>query len=409
MAVYEYKGLDTDGKAVGGIIDADSPKGARLKLKQSGIYPTDVTAPADSKTISWPKKGIPFPLMMERVTLQDLSVLTRQLATLLGAGLTLMESLTALMEQVENKGLQKVIAGIRERVEEGNSFADALRTYPKVFSGLYVHMVRAGEASGTIEGMMLRLADFLEHQVRLRNRVIASMTYPILMMAIGVVILFGLITFVVPMVTRTFEEMHQTLPLPTRLLIGLSNFMEGYWFWILIFAGVTTFFVKRYLKTPGGREKYDGLILNLPLVGRIVRMIALSRLSRTLSTLLASGVPLLQAIQIVKDVVNNKVLEKVLDEASKNIKEGETIAGPLKKSGVIPPLVTHMIAVGEKSGELEGMLLKVAEVYDAEVETTVSTLTSLLAPVMILAMGVVVLFIVLAILVPIFELSQIVR
>ena len=409
MAVYEYKGLSTDGKEIVGIIDADSPKGARLKLKRSGIYPTEVIAPPDSKAIFWPQKGISLPLMMERVSLQDLSIMTRQLATLLGAGLTLMQSLTALIEQVENKGLQKVIAGIRERVKEGSSFADALRVYPKVFSELYVHMVGAGEASGTLEGMLLRLADFLEHQVRLRNRIIATMTYPILMMIVGTVVLFGLITFVVPMVTNTFEEMHQTLPLPTRLLIGVSNFMRDYWFWILTVAGMAILFLKRYLKTPKGRERYDGIILNLPLIGRLVRMVALSRFSRTLSTLLVSGVPLIQALQIVKDVVNNKVLGRVLEEASKNIKEGETIADPLKKSGVVPPLVTHMIAVGEKSGELEGMLLKVAEVYDAEVETTVSTLTSLLSPVMILIMGIVVLFIVLAILVPIFELSQIVR
>lgn len=410
MAVYEYKGLTQEGKELAGIVDAESPKTARLKLRKSGIFPIEIQE-SQEKT-----QAVPLTTEIrsyfswgERITVQEVAIMTRQMATLLGAGLPLMEALAALTEQVEKPALRRIVAGVREQVKEGGALASALAAHPKLFSDLYVNMVRAGEASGTLDGMLKRLADFLEHQVRLKNMIMATMTYPIFMLVVGTGVLFALITFVVPKVTAVFSEMHQTLPLATRILISVSNFMQSYWWAVLFLIVMGGVGFNRFIQTPKGRVWWDGFLLRSPVAGKLIRMVALSRFSRTLSTLLASGIPLLQALGIVQPVVANKVLADAIENARQGIKEGEGIAEPLKRSALIPPLVSHMIAIGERSGELEGMLLKVAEAYDNEVETTINSLTSLLAPVMILIMGAVVLFIVLAILVPLFELSQIVR
>lgn len=410
MAVYEYKGLTQEGKELAGIVDAESPKTARLKLRKSGIFPTEIQESQETTHAARLTTEIRSYLSLgDRITVQEVAIMTRQMATLLGAGLPLMEALAALTEQIEKPALRRIVAGVREQVKEGAALASALAAHPKLFSDLYVNMVRAGEASGTLDGMLKRLADFLEHQVRLKNKILATMTYPIFMLVIGTGVLFALITFVVPKVTAVFSEMHQTLPLATRILISVSNFMQTYWWAVLFLIIIAGVGFNRFIQTPKGRVRWDGFLLRSPVAGKLIRMVALSRFSRTLSTLLASGIPLLQALGIVQAVVGNKVLADAIENARQGIKEGEGIAEPLKRSALIPPLVTHMIAVGERSGELEGMLLKVAEAYDNEVETTINSLTSLLAPVMILIMGAVVLFIVLAILVPLFELSQIVR
>ena len=412
MAVFEYKGLTTDGKESSGIIDADNPKMARAKLKRSGIFPVSVlegTRPTRSALpVSTASRGL-SQILTERIRHQDVAILTRQLATLIGAGLPLIESLNALVDQLERGGLKRVVAGVREIVKEGGSLGDALGHYPRVFSELYINMVRSGEASGTLDLMLLRLSDFLEKQIQLRNKIMATMAYPLIMVGIGSIILFMLITFVIPQVTSVFDEMQQVLPLPTRILLGVSDFLQGYWWLILfIFAfGILGF--RRWVRTQKGREKYDRWILKLPFLGSLFKRVSISRFSTTLSTLLGSGIPLLRSLEIVKEVVNNCVLAEAINGAMRNIREGESIAEPLKRSGVFPPLVTHMIAVGEKSGELEKVLLKVSEAYDHEVETIATTLTSLLTPVMILVMGGVVLFIVVSILLPIFEMSQVVR
>ena len=410
MAVYEYKGLTQEGKELVGIVDAESPKTARLKLRKSGIFPIEIQETGDSA------KAVPLTTEIrsllswgERITVQEVAIMTRQMATLLGAGLPLMEALTALTEQVEKPALRRILAGVREQVKGGGSLVSALAAHPKVFSDLYINMVRAGEASGTLDGMLSRLADFLEHQVRLKNKILATMTYPIFMLVVGTVVLFALITFVVPKVTAVFSDMHQALPIATRILISVSGFMQAYWWAVLFLIAIAGVGFNRFIQTPKGRVRWDGLLLRFPVAGKLVRMVALSRFSRTLSTLLSSGIPILDALGIVQAVVGNQVLAGAIENARQSIKEGEGIAEPLKRSTLIPPLVSHMIAVGERSGELEAMLQKVAEAYDNEVDTTINSLTSLLAPVMILIMGTVILFIVLAILVPLFELSQIVR
>jgi general secretion pathway protein F len=404
VPVFEYKGLNARGRGVAGMVDADSPRMARQRLKADGIYPTELVegrakAKAEARSVR----------LGGRIRAMDVALATRQLATLVGAGIPMLECLAALVDQVENQRLRQVVADVRERVKEGNSLSESLKAHPKAFSELYVSMVAAGEASGTLGPMLNRLADFAERQVALSGTVMATMTYPVLMIVIGFTILMLLMTFVVPKVTQVFEGMNQALPAPTVALIAFSDFVRGYW-WALVILAVGLFFAfRRWVATDAGRMTYDRVSLTLPVVGRLVRMVAISRFTRTLSTLLSGGIPLLEAMSITQRVVLNRVLADAIASAGENIKEGESIAAPLAASKVFPPMVTHMIAVGEATGELEAMLVKVAEAYDREVETTVASLTSILSPVMILVMGSAVFAIVLAILLPIVELSGVVR
>ncbi len=420
MAVYEYKGLTTEGRSVSGIVDADNPKTARFKLRKSGIFPVEgLESHQAGSAMAPPHPAVAIPppaggrllrdMLAERVTIQELAVVTRQMATLLGAGLPLLEVLSALGDQVEKRLLKWTIAQVREQVKEGRSLADALAMHPRIFSPVYIQMIRVGEASGSLDQILLYLAQFLERQGQLRSRVLSSMAYPFFMLAVSALVLVFLLNFVVPRVLSVFADVHQVLPLPTRILINVTWLLQGYWWLFLVLMFLGGLALRQYLATPVGREKYDGWKLKAPIVGKLVKLIALSRFADTLSILLKGGVPLLQAFDIVKKVVNNRVLEKALESARENIREGESIAEPLRRSGVFPPLVTRMIAVGEASAELERMLQKVAEAYQNEVDITLGTLMSLLAPLMILVMGLVVLFIVMAILLPILEMSQLVR
>lgn len=410
MGVFEYRGIGSDGKSVAGIVDAESSKTARTKLRQSGIFPTEVLEGSDLGKRTGQSAPIGFRRfgLGERVGLMDLSVATRQLATLLAANLPLMEALTALGDQIEHRELKTVVASIRERVREGSSLAAVLGLYPRVFSDVYVNMVNAGESSGTLDAMLTRLADYLESQVKLRNQIRAAFAYPILMLVVGVGTLFLLLTYVVPKVTKIFEEMHQTLPLSTIILIKTSKFLSQYWWLVVLVVLAAAVGFQRYTATKEGRVRLERLLLRLPVLGRVVLLVAVSRFTRTLSTLLSSGVPLLTALDVVKKVVHLGPISDAIDRARESVREGQSLADPLRKSGMFPALVTHMIAIGEKSGDLEPMLVKVSEAFDNEVQTTIVTMTSLLTPVMILVMGVIVLFIVASILLPIFELSQVV-
>jgi general secretion pathway protein F len=284
-----------------------------------------------------------------------------------------------------------------------------LEVYPKDFSPIYIHMVRAGEASGALDQILFRLAEFLEKQLALKNKVTNATLYPALMLAVGVGVLFFLMTFVVPKITAVFASMKQALPWPTVALMAVSRFFADYWMVLAGLAVGAALAARRIVRTDGGRMMADRLILRLPLIGDVARMVAISRLTSTMATMLASGVQLLEAMDVSKRVMNNRVLEETVEAARQNIREGETIADPLKRSGEVPALVTHMIAVGERSGEMEEMLRRVSQIYDGEVERVITRLTSLLEPVMILVMGVIVFFIVVAILLPIFEMGQMVR
>jgi len=332
--------------------------------------------------------------------------MTRQLATLLRAGIPLFESLNALIEQVENERLQRALTNIREQVREGTSFAKALEGHPLIFPPLYVNMVHAGEASGTMEAVLERLTIFMENQAKLKSKVTAAMAYPALMAIIGIVLISVLMVAVVPNLVTTFQSMDQALPWYTELLIFTSNIMGSYW-WLLLamlVGGIWGF--RRWKRTEAGRYAWDNFTLKAPIFGSLMMMLSIARFTRTLSTLLASGVDLLHAMGIVKNVLDNAVLEKIVAEAIASIREGQTIADPLKRSKRFPPIVTHMIAIGEKSGQLENMLENVAIAYDSAVETRVGVLTSLLEPLMIVIMGGAVAFIAFSILMPLIQMSN---
>jgi len=408
MPVYEYTALKQSGKNVKGIIDADSVLAARQALRGSGVFPVDV-----KETSSTPKETVsyltPVATLFKRVKPGELSAVTRQLATLLGAGLTLVESLNALISQATNPLLKKSMAQIKESVNQGNSLASSLSQHPKIFSQIYMNMVRAGEASGSLDMVLERLAEYTEHQEALRGRIRAALAYPIIMFVIGTVILFLLIAFIVPNITRVFSEMDQTLPLPTIALIGASNFLKSYWWVVLSFFGGCVVLVKRFAKSQKGRHIKDEIKLRIPVFGSINTKMAMARFGRTLGSLLQSGVPLLSGLQIVRNIVNNGLISRAIDDAIVQLEEGESLAAPLSRSPWFPPIAVQMISVGEKSGELHNMLNKIADIYERETESQVTALTSMLEPLMILAMGLAVGFIVVSILFPIFEMNQMIR
>ncbi len=407
MPVYEYTALDRAGKNVAGIIDADSTVAARQKLRASGKYPVQVKE-TTAKTKSESAAGFSLPSLFNRVTPDDIHALTRQLATLLNAGIPLVGALDALMEQSTSPPLKKIIAQIKESVNEGNSLTLSLTKHPKLFSNIYINMVRAGEASGSLDVVLERLAEFGEHQQALKGRFQAALVYPIFMAIIGTGVLFFLLSFVVPNLTRIFTEMKQVLPLPTTILIWFSDFMRSYWWAILLVIVAIIFGIKEFVKRPEGRHIWDTLKLRLPVIGQINRKIALSRFGRTLGSLLQSGVPLITSLQIVRNIVNNVLMGDVIDEAMEDIQAGKSLNFALSRSIWFPPVFRQMVSVGEQSGDLEGMLHKIADAYEREVETRITGMTALIEPIMILLMAVIVGFIVISILLPIFEMNQMV-
>ena len=385
MAVYEWRGVNPAGKTVKGVRDADNPKALRSLLRREGVMVTEVT----EESVARKKKAreVDFKRMFQRVTLNDIAVSTRQLAVLLRSGIPLVEALSALIDQLDQPDLKAAYTQTRDKVNEGSSFADALRAHPKFFSNLYVNMVAAGEASGTMEAVLARLAEFLEGQARLKSKVTSALAYPAFMVVIMVGILFVMMVVVVPQVTGIFADFEQALPWYTRALIWVSDVFSGYW-WLLIalaVAGVVAF--RRWKATEKGQESWDLLVLRAPLFGKLVIMIAMTRFARTLATLLSSGVPVLRAMEITRNVLGNTELMRVVEEARTSVREGESIAQPLKRSGRFPPIVTHMIAIGERSGQLEEMLENVASAYDQQVEARIAMMTSLLEPMIILVMG----------------------
>ena len=408
MPVYEYTALDGSGKSVNGIIDADSPVAARQRLRGSGIFPVDV-----KETSSRPRDLRSGPVsvsaLLKRIKPGEVSVATRQLSILLGAGVPLVASLDALISQITNPLLKKIVAQIKESVNEGNSLAYALSSHPRIFSSIYVNMVRAGEASGSLDVVLERLADLGEHQQALRGRFKAALAYPVFMFLIGTLVLFFLITFIVPNITQIFREMHQTLPIPTVVLINVSNFLKSFW-WLILLATAVGIVIIRHLKnTPRGRCVWDEVKLRIPVLGPISNKMAVARFGRTLGSLLKAGVPLISALQIVRNIVNNVIIADVIDNTVDEIQAGKSLASPLAQSRWFPSIVVQMISVGEQSGELETMLSKIADTYDRDVESQIMAMTSMLEPVMILVMGLIVGFVVISILLPIFEMNQMIR
>ena len=410
MAVYEYKGLDSGGKATAGVVDAESPKAARARLRKQGMFPQNV----------WLKKGgavsgtginvsINFEKYFQHVSVQDIAQFTSQLSTLVGAAIPLVDALSALCDQVENKKLKEVLVDIRAKVNEGSSLAKALRQHTTVFDDLFINMVDAGEQSGALEIVLKRLEEYTTKQVQMRSKLSSALAYPILMTAMSLLMVVGLFTLVLPRIKRIFDSFDKALPLLTQVLFSISNFMVGYWWLILIVGGLSSYFFRRHITTEKGRLWWHQRQLRFPVFGRVNRLVAVSRFCRTLGTLLTSGVPVLTALGITRSVVGNDVVALAIDNATKNIAEGQSIAVPLKASGEFPPIVIHMISVGEKTGELETMLSKVSDAYDMEVDNTLNTMTSLLTPILMVIMGGVVLVIALGILLPLMQLSSVVR
>jgi len=408
MSVFEYIALDEKGNERKGFIDAPGITAARQKLREENVYPVEINQAAGKKETAL--SGALKINLWERVSAGEVSVFTRQLSTLLGSGMPLVPSLSILMQQAQNPLLKKSLAQIREQVNEGKSLTEGMSEFPQIFPPFYLNMVRAGEASGTINLVLERLADFSENQQALISKIKSAMYYPIVMLFMGTAVIFLLMTFVVPKITGIFADMHQTLPMVTTILVMVSNFLKSFWWLILILLAVSIAALK-YMKdgTETGRYIWDNAKLKIPLFGQINRKIAIARFCRTLATLLQSGVPLLSAMDIVRNIVNNIIIGKAIRQAARDIEEGKGLSGPLSQSGMFPPLVTEMIAVGEQSGTLEKMLNRIATAYENESQANIMIMTSLLEPIMILVMGLVVGFIVVSILLPIFEMNQLVK
>ena len=408
MPVYEYTGLNNSGKTLKGIIDADSAVAARQKLRGSGIFPVEVKEEL-AKLRGLPSGPVSIFGLLKRVKPGEISVMTRQLSVLLGAGVPLVKSLESLISQITNPMLKKIMAQIKESVNQGNSLAFSLSQHPKIFSNIYINMVHSGEASGSLDVVLDRLAEFGEHQQALRGRFQAALVYPIFMSIIGTLVLFFLITFVIPNITQIFSEMNQTLPLPTIVLISVSHFLKSFWWVALLILFSIVVIIRQFIKRPRGHYIWDKIKLRIPIIGPINQKMALARFGRTLGSLLQNGVPLMSSLQIVRNIVNNVLIAGVIDNAADDIREGKNMASSLSQSQWFSSMVVQMISVGEQSGELETMLNKIADAYEREVEYNIMALTSMLEPVMILVMALIIGFIVVSILLPIFEMSQLIR
>ncbi len=408
MAVWAYRGiLVRSGSAMKGVRDAESPKALRALLRRDGILLTEATE--EKKRESSRQREIDLLAFFKKPSSSDVAIMTRQLATLVRAGVPLIDSLAALMDQVEKESLVKVLGQVRESVNQGIGFAKSLEQHPKVFPALYCSMVSAGESSGMLETVLERLADFTEGQARMRGKVMGALMYPALMSVLGVVIVSILMVTVVPKVTSVFENIGQALPWYTQLLIFISTTLANYWWAIAIVVTLVVSLFQRWRSSAAGRLKWDRFLLKVIVFGRLNLLDAVARFSRTLSTLLSSGVQLLRAMEIGSHVLQNTYLQSVITDAISSIREGESIAEPLKRSHAFPPMVTHMIAIGERTGQLEQMLENVARAYEADVETRVTALTGLLEPVIIIFLGASVGFIVLAILMPLMQMNQLVQ
>jgi general secretion pathway protein F len=410
MAVFEYKGLDATRKAVSGIVDADNPKAARAQLRHNGVFVSQMHEQVKGRLTrgSGLNIEIDFAQYLEFVSPRDVAILTTQLSTLVGASIPMVEALTALVDQAEKQKLKVVLSQVKEGVNEGATLADAMSHHPKVFNDLYVQMVRAGESSGSLDEVLNRLAAYTDSQVKLQGQVLAALTYPVLMSMVGAGIMIGLFVGVVPRVRSLFDGLggEEALPLLTRLVFGFGDVLLGY-FWVpFLVIPMLVLVFRRWHKSVEGRYKFDLFRLKVPIIGSVHRLVAVSRFCRTLATLLVSGVPIIQALNIGQRVIGNVVMAEAVSEAAVNIQEGQSIAAPLKKSGHFPPVVTHMIAIGERTGELERMLTVVSDAYDSQVEARLNAMTSLLGPLVILAMGGTVFVIAIALLMPMMNLSQ---
>jgi type IV pilus assembly protein PilC len=399
---YQYKVRDKSGNLVTGTLVADNERLVLERLREMGYTPLEVGKE---------KKGLNFEINLRpgKVKLKEIAVFSRQFATMVNSGLPILRALTILAEQTSNAELAKVLVVVRNDVEQGASLSSAMAKHPKVFNELYIAMVKSGETGGMLDDVMLRLASLLEREVHLRQKIKSAMTYPVAVVALVVLIMAAMLLFVVPQFKSIYTQLGGTLPLPTRVLLAMSDAVKKYWYVFLIGAFAFSFLFKRYKKTEAGRATIDAFKLKVPVFGPLFHKTALSRFSSTAGMLLRSGVPILQALDIVADTVNNRVMSKAVVDVQASVREGESIAKPLSKHSVFPPMVVQMLAVGEETGQIDTMLDKVATFYDNEVEASVDALTSLIEPLLIAIIGGAVGAAVIALYMPMFNIIKLIQ
>ncbi len=404
MAIYSYKALDKTGKELKSTINSESEAGAKQKIRAMGLMLLEIkekTARTNTKS-----GGFNF-FNSKKVSVDDLALVTRQLSTLIKARIQIVEAFNAIINQIEHDYLKIVLSDVRTKVNEGSSLAKALADHPKVFDQVYINMVDAGEASGTLDIVLLKLADFKEAQVRLKNKIMGSMTYPLVMMFAGSAMITFIFTFVIPQIAKLFESSKKPLPGLTKITIWISNFLLNHWMALIIAIFVFIYIVKKYLNSQSGQKRWHTLQLKLPILGNLIAMINISRFTSTLATLLNAGVPILAALSIVKNLVPNILMKQTIEEARIAVSEGSSMTGPLLRSGYFPSLMVHMIKLGEQSGEIEPMLNIIADNYQDQVDTKLTSLTSLLEPAMMILLGGAVALIVFSVIMPMMELNKI--
>lgn len=408
MPIFDYVAVGKEGKRVKGSIDSDSLRAARQKLRSQGIFPTEITEAAE-KEKKEQQDVLKVVFRRNRVALAELAVGTRQLATLINAGLPLVEALQALGDQIERPEVKRIFVDIREQVEQGSSLAQALARHPTSFQRLYVNMVAAGEASGTLDTVLSKLADYLDGQRELRRLISSAMMYPILMLLVCAGLVVALLTFVVPRIVEIFERQGASLPLPTQIMIGLSEFLTLYWWFVLLLMVGVTYGAATFYRHPRGRDFCDRALLTLPIIKPIYIKVATARVARTLSALLHSGVSLLTALEITRNIIGNVHLVRVLDDAKEGVREGRSLGRELQKRHLFPALLGQMVVIGERSGAIEEMFSRAADAYEADVRASLEGLTSLLEPLLMLIVGAIVFAIVISVLLPMTDLIELIQ
>jgi len=405
VGAFEYVALDPQGRERKGLIEGDTPKHVRQLLRDKQLLPLDIQEAAQREQ----KQNRARVLMRRGLSTLDLALLTRQLATLLRSGLPLEESLQAVAEQTEKPRVQRIVLGVRSKVVEGHPLAEGLRDFPQAFPEIYRATVSAGEQSGKLDSVLERLADYTESRQAMGQQVSNAMVYPIVILVLSFAIVSFLLAYVVPQVVAVFESGHQELPTATRFLIAMSDLIRHYWFYGLILISAAVWGFSRWLKAPEARLSFDRFLLRVPLAGKLIRGLNTARFSRTFSILTASAVPVLEALRISAEVVNNLPMKQAVEEAALRVREGAAIGKSLAVRKLFPPMMIHLISSGESSGELEKMLERAASNQEREMDGLLSTLTNLLGPFMVVFMGAIVMFIVIALLLPIFQLNDLVK
>ncbi|PIP47971.1 MAG: type II secretion system protein GspF [Deltaproteobacteria bacterium CG23_combo_of_CG06-09_8_20_14_all_51_20] len=404
MQTFTYKATDSTGKVISGTLEAFETKDALARLQDMGYIPIRITSAGGRRWLDADLSKILS--LFQRVSTKDVVNFTQDLSTLLGAGLPVDRALAILINVADNEKFKDIIKDILKTVRGGSYLSDALSKHPRVFSTFYVNMVRAGEVGSVLESVLYRLSIFLENSQDLRDYIRSSMVYPLFLVFVGGISIIVLLTFVVPKFSLIFSDMGQTVPVTARFLLGLSDVLRNYWFVILGGLGAIYYFFRRYTSTPAGRLKMDQYKMRLPVSGEFVRKVEVARFARTLGTLTNSGVPILQALKLVTDIVGNQVIARSMTNVYNRVKEGERLSKPLGDMGVFPSLAIQIITVGEETGKLDEMLLRVAENYEKMVRNMVRKFISLLEPAMILAMGLIVGFIVISMLMAIFSINE---